>query len=351
MLVRFGGASAVFTIAGALFEKVPAFCSPGMANAFERIDRWSNVNPLPNSNAPVKAAPGTRPELTPLDSFFRMDLGSIPQGISEAAWNLRVSGLVERNVVFRLSEIRKLDPVHQFATLACITNPVGGGLIGTTRWTGVSLQRLLQEVKVRSNATHLKIRSADGYHEIVPLSLIRRDARVMLAYDWDGLPLSAEHGFPLRLFVPDVYGMKQPKWIRAVELIGRPEKGYWGDRGWDDEARIRAMAVMDTGSRTVVKTERGRRPIVQLGGIAFAGARGISSVQIQVDRGAWQDAELRQPMSELSWVLWRFDWPFQAGRHSLAVRCFESNGKPQMTGEASPYPSGSTGIYRVELKF
>jgi DMSO/TMAO reductase YedYZ molybdopterin-dependent catalytic subunit len=350
ILIRFGRASAALTIAGVFSGQQPGVSSSRTGNPSFQAVRWLEPHPLPNGNAQIAPAPGTRPELTAPDSLFRMDLGSIPHAISEEKWRLRVSGLVERGTDLRLSDIRKLDPIHQYATLACITNPVGGGLIGTTRWTGVSLQRFLREVRARPDATHMKISAADGFYEIVSIETIRRDPRVMLAYEWDGVPLSMEHGFPLRIFIPDLYGMKQPKWIRSIELIRRKEKGYWGNRGWDDDARIRTMSVIDAPRSAAAKTEIDGQAMVQLGGIAFAGARGISRVQIQVDREPWRDADLRTPLSELSWVLWRYDWPRRSGTHSFAVRCVDGTGAPQITGQDPPFPSGATGLHRIELK-
>jgi DMSO/TMAO reductase YedYZ molybdopterin-dependent catalytic subunit len=130
--------------------------------------------------------------------------------------------------------------MHQFVTLSCISNPVGGDLTGTTRWTGVSLQRLLPDLRLAPNATHLKIRSADGFYEIVPLEVITSDKRVMLTYAWDGVPLPREHGFPLRIYLPGLYGMKQPKWIESIEATDHWEPGYWVVRGWDKVARMKA---------------------------------------------------------------------------------------------------------------
>jgi len=195
----------------------------------------------------------------------------------------------------------------------------------------------------------VKIGSADGFYEVLALDAVRKDARVMLAYEWDGAPLTIGHGYPLRIFIPDLYGMKQPKWIQSIELTDRAEKGYWVKRGWDPEGRIRAMSAIDTTSSTVAKAERNGQALLQIGGIAFAGSRGISRVQVQVDREPWRDAQLKTPLSELCWVLWRFEWPFKTGRHAFTVRCFEGNGTPQISAEAPPEPSGSTGLHRIQL--
>src|SRR5262249_16596003 len=145
-----------------------------------------------------------------------------------------------------LQDLQLLEPTHQFVTLSCISNPLAGELIGTTRWTGVSLQRVLPRAGLQDSATHLRLSSADGFFEVVDLDLVRADPGVMLAYAWDGVPLAAEHGFPLRLYVPDVYGMKQPKWIRMLEAINHWEPGYWVARGWDRTGQMKATSVIDT---------------------------------------------------------------------------------------------------------
>jgi hypothetical protein len=278
-----------------------------------------------------------------------MDLGSAPPAIKEERWRLRISGLVTKPREFRLSDIRKFEPVHSFITLACITNPVAGGLLGTTRWTGVSMERFLQEIQPRPGATHLKVGSADGFYECFGLDRIRADARAMLAYEWDGVPLPTANGFPLRLYIPDLYGMKLPKWIRSLELTDRAEKGYWVKRGWDAQARIRATSVIDTTNATMSRLEGSGQPVIQFGGIAFAGARGISNVQVRVDQESWRDCRIRTPLSELTWVVWRFDWPFRAGRHTFAVRCLEKDGTPQTVLDASPEPAGATGLHRIQV--
>ncbi len=350
ILIRLGEASAVLTVAGAVVGALPRGKRPEkIAAALSKNPpaRWSETNPLPNADAAVKPAPGTRPEFTPLESHYRIDINTVPPIIPAEAWKLRVTGLVERPREFTLDEIRKFDPMHQFVTLSCISNLIAGDLIGTTRWTGVSMQRILQEVRPRPNATHLKIRSADDFYETIALDTIQSDGRVMLTYAWDGVPLTAEHGFPLRIYIPDRYGMKQPKWIQSIEFLDHSEKGYWVERGWDAEARMRATSVIDTMSSNMMIAEGTGGSVIPIGGIAHAGARGISRVEVRVDQEPWRVAHLRTPLSGTTWVLWRFDWPFKAGRHTFTVRCFEGNGTPQITAEAPPHPSGATGLHSL----
>jgi hypothetical protein len=234
--------------------------------------------------------------------------------------------------------------MDQFITLSCISNPVGGDLIGTTRWTGVSLQRLIPDLRLKPSATHLKIRSADRFFEVVPLDAIKADERIMLAYAWDGVPLTREHGFPLRIYIPDIHGMKQPKWIESIEATDTWEPGYWVERGWNRVAQIHATSVIDTVAVDMDIIGADQRKLVPIGGIAHAGARGISRVEVRVDEGPWQQAALRAPLSQLTWVVWRYDWPFQSGKHTFTVRCNERNGAPQITTPSPMEPNGATGL-------
>jgi hypothetical protein len=174
--------------------------------------------------------------------------------------------------------------------------------------------------------------------------MVMADRRIMLTYSWDDLPLPPEHGFPLRIYIPDLYGMKQPKWITRIELFPTDEEGYWVRRGWDEVARVRSTSVIDTVAVDSAIQESDNT-IVPIGGIAYAGARGISKVEVRVDGGAWQEAQLREPISELTWVIWRYDWPFQAGEHTFAVRCRDGGGAAQPEDYRDTRPSGATGIH------
>jgi DMSO/TMAO reductase YedYZ molybdopterin-dependent catalytic subunit len=345
-LVRVGGATATIAVAGAALgtlltrRRVAAPAAGGP-------DPWSRSHRLPNADATVTSAKGTRPELTPVADHYRIDINTIPPAVSERGWRLKIGGLIRQPMALTLAQLQAYEPLHQFITLACISNPVGGDLIGTTRWTGVSLGRLLDDVGLQPGATHLRIHSVDGFFEVVPLDVVRTDKRVMLTYAWDGLPLARPHGFPLRIYIPDHYGMKQPKWIDSLEAIGAWEPGYWVQRGWDREARMRATSVIDTLATDMMIVRQGKTTIVSLGGIAHAGARGISRVEVSVDEGPWEPALLRDPMSPTTWVIWRYDWPFRSGKHAFTVRCFEGDGTPQIAAESPISPSGATGLDRV----
>jgi DMSO/TMAO reductase YedYZ molybdopterin-dependent catalytic subunit len=345
-LIRLGGATAAITVGGAVVgELAEVRRREAVRMAIAESMRWSRTHPLPNANAAVKAVPGTRPEFTPLERHYRIDINTIPPAVDGRHWRLKVNGLVEKPLALLLEDLRRYAPLHQFVTLSCISNPLGGDLIGTTRWTGVSLRRLLPDLQLKPGATHLKIRSADQFYEVVALDAIKADERIMLAYEWDGVPLTREHGFPLRIYIPDVHGMKQPKWIESIEAIDHWEPGYWVERGWNKVAQMHATSVIDTVAVDMTILGADRRKLVPIGGIAHAGARGISKVEVQVDGGPWAQAELRTPLSQLTWVIWKYDWPFQSGKHTFTVRCYEGNGTPQIARASPPEPNGATGLH------
>jgi hypothetical protein len=288
--------------------------------------RWSDGHPLPNAGASVTPVPGTRPELTPLEDHYRVDADTRAPVIDEHRWRLKIGGLVDQPLELTLDDLRHEEPLHQFVTLSCVSNPIGADLIGTTRWSGVSLQRLLRRFTLQPGATHLRITSADGFFEVVSVETIENDPRVMLTYAWDGVPLLTEHGFPLRIYIPDVYGMKQPKWIETIDVIDRWEPGYWVVRGWDREGRMKTTSVVDAVHAGTAGPDASGRRLASAGGIAHAGARRISRVEVRVDEGEWRDARLRDPLSETTWVVWRADFPAAAGDHIVTVRSYEGDG-------------------------
>ena len=288
--------------------------------------RWSDTHPLPNADAPVTPVAGTRPEFTPLDLHYRVDTNTRAPRIDLERWRLRIGGMVQHPLAFTLDELRLYEPVHAFATLSCISNPPGGDLISTTRWTGVSLKRLLQALILDPAATHLRMTSADGFFETVSIAAIRIDERIMLAYEWDGVPLPVQHGFPLRLYVPDLYGMKQPKWIVSIEAVDRWQPGYWVTRGWDREGKVAVASAID------VVRPAAAPGVVELGGIAFAGAHRVSKVEVRVDDGDWLPADLRDPLSDATWVFWRARLTTAPGEHVFAVRAYDAAGRRQDAG-------------------
>jgi len=197
---------------------------------------------------------------------------------------------------------------------------------------------------MHDTAEELFIEAADGFYESVTMSDLMDD-RTMFAYEMNGAPLPHENGYPLRIIIPHRYGMKQPKWIVNMEVLDQEGRGYWVERGWSEEAFVRTTSVIDNVATRAADEEAGTVPV---GGIAYAGANGISKVEVQVDEESWVAAELRDPaLSPLTWVQWRYDWPRETGRHKFKVRATDGLGELQIP-EANPVrPDGATGIHEV----
>ncbi len=351
-LITLGGSAAAITVVGAvvgsmLGEGGSQPVSSGGATATE-----VPLASLPNSDASVEAAPGTRAEVTSPGEFYRIDIDLEPPSIDLSGWTLpwlvtAADGSQTQIAEMTMNDLRNnYPPVEQYITQGCISNPIAGSLISTIKWTGAKMQDVLASVPLPDDATHLLITGADGFFETVPIDLIKQEPRIILGYDWADQPLPIPHGFPLRIHIPNLYGMKQPKWITKIEVLNHDIDGYWVIRGWDKVASVRATSVIDTVATQNIMTVDGNQ-FVPIGGIAWAGDRGISKVEVSVDDGDWTEAELRTPLSEETWVIWRYNWQYAAGSHTFAVRCYDGNGDMQITDRHSEAPSGATGIHQV----
>ena len=301
--------------------------------------------PFPNAGSAVQAVAGTRPEYTAVADHYRIDIDLDSPVVDPAIWRLVVNGLVDHPLSLTLDQIKaNYKSMDQFVTLSCVSNEIGGPLIGTTLWTGVPFRDVLAQAGPTQAAHYVHLLSEDGYDESIDLAMINSDPRIMLPYAWNGQPLPAGHGYPLRVYIPDVYGMKQPKWIMSATLVPDLIKGYWVRRGWDLKSEMKTTSVIDTVVTDPLVMRSGRT-YVPVGGIAHAGDRGISKVEIQVDNGPWEAAELRAPLSDLTWVIWRYEWPFASGLHTFRVRAYDGTGQLQPTDSSAAAPSsGAAGI-------
>lgn len=358
-LIRVGGSAAVITVVGAGVASLLHTTDEALTTAARATPGADVLPPAatpevtavsgPPSAGEFVAAPGTRAKITPLQDHYRIDINSFLPEVAEAGYSLpfttRLNGDFETLAELTLAELRsRFAAVTTLVTMSCISNRVGGDLIGTIDWTGARLRDVLAEIDIPASATHLRITSADGFDEFVSLDAVRGDERILLCYDWAGQPLTQKHGFPLRVFIPDVYGMKQPKWITGMEFTDGDSGGYWVRRGWDSVARVNTTSVIDTVAVSSIYNGADGVDYVPVGGIAWSGNRGISRVTVRFDGGEAQDAVLDAPLSEHTWVLWRIDLPVVEGRHSLQVQAFEGDGSAQVGIPADTFPSGATGL-------
>lgn len=285
---------------------------------------------------------GLSPRVTPRADHYVVDIDLEDPLIGESGWRLAVNGKVNTPLSFALSDLQSMQTVERLLNVSCISNPVGGGLIGNSRWTGVPLDHLLDLAQPLPAAVTLLARSFDGYTEGIPLDEIRgHDA--LIAFGMNGQLLPSSHGFPARLLFPNHYGMRSVKWLTQLSLVDHDEEGYWAQRGWDREAVIRTESRFDVPR----DGDHVRSPFV-CAGIAWAGTRGVAAVEVSTDNGqSWQQAQLEALLGPLSWRRWRISLNLPPGTHTLAVRAVDGTGSPEDAQERAPHPSGASGYHRI----
>jgi DMSO/TMAO reductase YedYZ molybdopterin-dependent catalytic subunit len=294
------------------------------------------------------AIAGLSQPVTPVGEFYVVSKNFVDPTVDAARWELEIGGLVERPLRLSYSDLFARPAVEFTSTLECISNPVGGEYISTAVWRGVPLAALLEEAGLRDGIVDLELHADDGYVESIPVAEGLAPDTV-LVHTMNDAPLTDKHGFPARLIVPGIYGMKNVKWLTRVLAVDEDILGYWQQRGWSDPAPVLTMSRIDTPRpyREVVVGQ----PLA-VGGIAFSGDRGISRVEVTFDKGVtWQDAELSTPLSDLSWRLWRCDYTPQAtGGLSITVRATDGTGEVQTSRRQPPLPNGSTGHHTITVK-
>lgn len=280
--------------------------------------------------------------------FYITSKGWAPQ-VKPAEWRLVVDGLVENPLRLTLEQVKALPPLDRTLTLECIENRIGGPAIGNARWRGTALKPLLERTRPRKEAQAALLHAADGLTTGIPLERLLWEDN-FLAYEMNGEPLPAAHGYPLRVFFPGKYGMKQPKWLTRIEFLPEHQLGFWEKRGWSDTAERQTRAVLD-GPRTPRGAKLSGRRFL-LVGYAVADASGISSVEVSEDDGqSWQPTEIVSNPSPYVWTFWRYEWrPSAPGVHNLRVRAVNGRGEVQTATESGPWPQGATGHHRVQIE-
>jgi DMSO/TMAO reductase YedYZ molybdopterin-dependent catalytic subunit len=303
------------------------------------------ATPAPTSAAFAGVKPVLVPEITPNDSFYITTKNFIDPTVDGNSWQITFKGLVENPFTLTLKDVQALPAINRVQTLACISNEVGGDLIGNTKWKGVSFRDLLLRAKPQDVVVDVIVRGADGYTDSFPIS-VAMDNEVVLAYEMNGGPLPQRHGYPARLLVPGIYGMKNCKWITEVELVSSDYKGYWEGQGWSDTAIYQTMSRIDYPNSRNVEA----KPLY-IGGVAFAGNRGIQRVEVSTDNGqTWNDATLRPALGKYTWVLWTYPWQPVKGEYSLVVRATDGTGAVQTADKNPTYPDGATGYHYRQVR-
>ncbi|HET7560575.1 MAG TPA: molybdopterin-dependent oxidoreductase [Limnochordia bacterium] len=324
-----------------------AFLRAGVAWAGAlAVLNWRALAALAQAAEPLFAKlQAITPVFTRQRDFYHVSKNLFDPTVPQASWRLSVAGAIERPYELTLEQLKGLPSVAMDLTLCCISNPVGGDLISNAHWRGVPLQALLEHAGVQDGAVDVELVAYDEYTDSIPLAkALHPDT--LVAYEMNGAPLPDDHGAPARLLVPGIYGMKNVKWLTRIQVVKADFKGYWEDRGWSDEAVIRTMSRIDFPNRT-------RVPLAEayVGGIAFAGERGISKVEVSFDRGhTWRAAQLGPEIGRYCWRQWTLPWPEGLrGRVSITARAYDGQGAPQLQTPAYPGPEGATGYHVINV--
>jgi DMSO/TMAO reductase YedYZ molybdopterin-dependent catalytic subunit len=292
--------------------------------------------------------PGLSPFVTPNPNFYLVDIELVLPQVDPTGWQLRIHGMVEREVVINFDDLLRRPLTEAWITLCCVSNPVAGPYIGNARWLGAPLASLIREARPLAGADQILSTSVDGYTCGTPVETVLDGRNALLAVGMNGKPLPVSHGFPVRMVVPGLYGyVSATKWVTDLKLTKfSAETAYWAQRGWSQQAVIKTESRIDVpnGSRTLIE---GRNPIA---GVAWAQHRGIDAVQVRVDRGAWHEARLAAVPGIDTWRQWVWDdWDATPGNHLIEARATDGTGHTQTAVAEPPEPNGASGYPQVTV--
>jgi Sulfite oxidase and related enzymes len=351
-LLRAGAVSAGALVAGIagrrLLERQRVATAAAGAAAAAAIPPASDTVPALASGTDLA---GSIADLTPIvvpnDQFYRIDTALLTPTVDAAGWTLRIHGLVDRETTLTWDELVNLPMFEQYVTISCVSNEVGGKLVGNAKWTGVRLRDVLALAGVQASATQLVGLSVDGWTAGMPMAWIMDPSREpMIAVKMNDEVLPPNHGYPARLIVPGLYGyVSATKWLSELELTTwEAFDGYWIPLGWSKEGPILTQSRIDTpGNGSNVS---GR---VAIAGVAWAPDRGIARVEVAVD-GAWQEARLSTPISDATWVQWVLEWDATPGQHVITVRATDGTGLTQPEQPTPPAPDGARGWDSITIQ-
>lgn len=287
---------------------------------------------------------GLTPFVTPNLEFYRIDVNLVVPQVDAEDWTLKVHGRVDRELTLSFDDLLARDMVETDMTIACVSNEVGGGLVGNARWLGTPLLDLLEEAGIGAGADQVVARSVDGFTVGFPVSALRDGRAALIAVGMNGEPLPIRHGFPARLVIAGLYGyVSATKWLAELELTTFADfDPYWIERGWAVEGPIKTAARIDTPRGRVSGSP------IPIAGVAWAPTRGIRSVEVRIDEGEWRRCELNEEVGADTWRQWLYRWEEATpGRHQLEVRATDGDGETQTEERAPAYPDGATGWHTV----
>lgn len=291
---------------------------------------------------------GISPFVTPNADFYRIDTALQIPNINPENWTLKISGMVENPISISYKELLAKPLEEHLATLTCVSNDVGGDLIGNALWLGYPIRELLKQAVPQAGADMVLSTSIDGFTAGTPLTVLQdENTNAILAVGMNGDPLPIEHGFPVRMVVPGLYGyVSATKWVTEMKVTKfSADQGYWTPRGWDAKGPVKLASRIDTpvaGSTVSAGT-------VPIAGVAWEQHVGVKSVEVQVDNGPWVQATLADSISADTWRQWVYRWPAEKGSHKIQVRATDVNGKTQSQGYQPPAPNGSEGWNSISV--
>jgi DMSO/TMAO reductase YedYZ molybdopterin-dependent catalytic subunit len=346
VLATVAGTAGVAVLAGAAGRAVPAVAGSGQGPEAVRLPAPADAPGLDVASASVGVA-GVTPFVTPARNFYRIDTAlSVPR-LDASRWRLRVHGLVERELELSFRDLLAMPLVERTITLTCVSNEVGGTLAGNATWLGLPVRSLLERVGVRPEADMVLSRSSDGFTASTPVDALTDGRDALLAVAMNGEPLPYEHGFPVRMVVPGLYGyVSATKWLVDLEVTRFDRaQAYWTRRGWAPRAPIKTFSRIDV-PRPFARVAAGK---VAVAGVAWAQRRGVGQVEVRVDGGAWSPARLAAAANIDTWRQWAWTWDAPPGLHRLEVRSTDALGDTQPETRRPPKPDGATGWHSVTV--
>ncbi len=346
----------LMTVVAGVASVVAGSVARGLNAAAARVDDFRRTLVLPRAATPAAAipataelgVPGLAPFVTPATDFYRIDTALQVPSVDAASWKLRITGMVEQEVEITFAELLALPLEEHVTTLTCVSNEIGGNLIGSALWLGYPIRLLLERAKPTTGADMVLSTSQDGWTASTPLeALTDPDRASILAVGMNGEPLPQQHGFPVRMVVPGLYGyVSATKWVTELKVTTFAEDvAYWSTRGWTERGPIKTGSRIDT-PRSGARVDAGRTAIA---GMAWAQHTGIEKVEVRGDEGDWVEATLGDGVGADTWREWSFAWDAASGSHSVEVRATDTTGAPQTSDEAPPAPDGATGWHRITV--
>jgi DMSO/TMAO reductase YedYZ molybdopterin-dependent catalytic subunit len=342
-------ASAVAVAAGG----VAALAGRGLTERSNVSSALSHIR-FPRAAHPVPPLPpgtdfgikGVSSFITPNSDFYRVDTALILPQVAPQTWQLRIHGMVEREITLSYHDLLKRPLIEDWITLCCVSNPVAGPYIGNAKWLGASLASLLRAARPRAGADQLLCTSTDGFTSGTPLATVLDGRDALLAVAMNGAPLPVAHGFPVRMVTPGLYGyVSATKWVTDIKVTTfRGNYAYWAQRGWSQRGPIKTESRIDVpGGGSVPAGQR------QVAGVAWAQHKGIDAVHVRVDRGPWHQARLAAVPGIDTWRQWAWDWDATRGNHLIEARATDATGYTQTALQEPPEPNGASGYPSVTV--